>query len=232
MTENSQSTIKHLAIMMDGNRRWATQHNLPKIMGHSEGAKTLKKVIEDVKKRGIPYFTAWALSTDNLKERSQEELKHLFSLFEKLSDELSELNKENIRINTIGDLTKLPETTQKKLNEVKELTKSNTGLTVNLAINYGGRDDLIRGIKKIISQKYQPQDIDEQLISDNLDTAEMPEVDLMIRTGGHQRFSGYLIWQSIYAELYFTPTTWPAFDEKELDKAVAWFHDQQRNRGK
>ncbi len=232
MIEENFNTIKHLAIMMDGNRRWATERGLPKLMGHSEGTKTLKKIIRAVKERQIPYLTVWALSTENLKNRSQEELNHLFFLFEKVADEFAELNKENIRINTIGDLSKLPEKTQGKLNEIKELTKSNTGLTVNLAINYGGRDDLIRAVKKIVAAKYEVQDIDEQIISDHLDTAQQPDIDLMIRTGGHQRFSGYLIWQSIYAELYFTSVTWPAFTDEELDKSIDWFKLQQRNRGK
>ncbi len=229
---DTQNSIKHIAIIMDGNRRWATAHNLPKIMGHSEGAKNLNKIIAAVKKQNIPFLTVWALSTDNLKERSQEELDHLFSLFEKLADELKSLNEENIRINTIGDLSKLPASTQTKLEEIKNLTKNNTSLTVNLAINYGGRDELKRAFQKMIKSGLTDIEITEEKISEFIDTAGMPDADLMIRTGGDQRFSGFMTWQGIYAELYFTQTTWPAFNEEELDKAIVWFYEQQRNRGK
>lgn len=231
MTDN-KNTLKHIAIIMDGNRRWAAGHSLPKIFGFNEGSKTAKKISVAVKNLHIPYLTLWGLSTENLKERGPEELNHIFSLFEKLADELEELNKENIKINTIGDLSKLPESTQKKLNDVKTLTANNNGLTVNLAINYGGRDELVRAFKTISNQNLKSEDITEERISQNLDTAGQPDVDLMIRTGGHLRFSGYLIWQSIYAELYSTTITWPDFNEQELDKAIEWFHEQQRNRGK
>ncbi|EKD44046.1 MAG: undecaprenyl pyrophosphate synthase [uncultured bacterium] len=232
MIETTENTIKHIAIIMDGNRRWAASRSLPKVFGFNEGSKTAKKIAIATKKRGIPYLTIWGLSTENLKERGPEELSHLFSLFEKLADELEELNKEDIRIKIIGDLSKLPESTQKKLGDVEKLTANNNSLVVNLAINYGGRDELVRAFQKISNQNLKPEDINEELISQNLDTAGQPDVDLMIRTGGHLRFSGYLIWQSIYAELYSTKTTWPDFSEQELDKAIEWFQQQQRNHGK
>lgn len=228
----SDNQLQHIAFIMDGNRRWATSRGLPKLMGHNEAAKSLKKIITACHERQLPFATFWALSTENLKERSQEELANLFSLFEKIVDEIQELKEKNIKINIIGDLTKLPSATTKKLLEAQESTKDNNELTVNLAINYGGRDEITRAIKKIVSNKYNVEDIDEQLIENYLDTAGMPEPELIIRTGGNFRLSGYLAWQGIYAELYFTPVQWPAFTPAELDKAIAWYRDQQRNRGK
>ena len=229
MTKNN---ISHIAIIMDGNRRWAVAHHLPKIIGHTEGSKNLKNIIKAAQKRGIAYLTVWALSTDNLANRSPEELKHLFSLFEKLADDLDSSKKNNLRIRVIGDLSKLPATTQQKLNAVIDKTKNHTGLTLNLAINYGGRDELIRAVQKIIKQNISADRINEKLISDFLDTADTPEPELIIRTGGNQRLSGFMPWQSIYSELYFTPTFFPAFSEKNLDEAIEWFEEQQRNRGK
>lgn len=232
MTENTQNELKHVAIIMDGNRRWATERGLPKLIGHTEGGKNLKRVIGACQKRNIKYLTVWALSTENLKERGTEELKHLFSLFEKLIDYLGDLNKNNICVKIIGDLTKLPESTQEKLIEISQLTKDNTGLFLIIGVNYGGRDEIIRGIKKIIESKIAPTEITEDLLSKYLDTAEIPEPDLIIRTGGARRLSGLLPWQSIYSELYFTPTYWPAFSEEDLDEAIKWFQEQKRNRGK
>ncbi|MBI5221337.1 MAG: di-trans,poly-cis-decaprenylcistransferase [Candidatus Magasanikbacteria bacterium] len=228
----TQNQLQHIAFIMDGNRRWATKRGLPKLMGHNEAAKALKKIITACHERQVSLATFWALSTENLKERSKEELANLFSLFEKVVDEIQELKEKDIRIKIIGDLTKLPEHTAKKLQEAEEETKNNAGLTVNLGINYGGRDELIRAMKKIISNGYKPEDIDEQLVEKFLDTAGMPEPELIIRTGGNFRLSGYLTWQGIYAELYFTPIQWPAFTPEELDKAIAWYREQQRNRGK
>ena len=227
-----EHTLKHIAIIMDGNRRWASERGLPKMMGHNEATKTLKKIITASQKRGISFITLWALSTENLKERSEAELKNLFSLFEKLTDELKELKEKNVRVNIIGDLTKIPASTQTKLNLVQEETKNNTDITVNLGINYGGHDEIMRAIKKIIAKNYKPEDVTEQLIDEHLDTAGMPEVQMIIRTGGDQRLSGFLCWQGIYAQLYFTPTKWPAFDEKELDKSIEWYHQQKINKGK
>lgn len=232
MIEKITNQLKHVAIIMDGNRRWATEHNLPKIMGHSEGAKNFKRIIEASQKRNIKYITLWALSTENLKERSPEELKHLFSLFEKFADEIDASQKNNLRVLNIGDLSKLPISTQDKLSSVAKKTQTHTGLTLLLAINYGGRDELKRAVQKIINSKIPAEQITEELVSENLDTAGVPEPELFIRTGGDQRLSGFLPWQSIYAEIYFTPTQWPAFSETDLDKAIEWYQQQKRNRGK
>lgn len=232
MTENTKNHLKHIAIIMDGNRRWATERNLPKIMGHSEGAKNVNRIIKLAQDRNIEYITIWALSTENLKERSEEELKHLFSLFEKLADDLDSSEKNNLRILNIGDITKLPPSTQAKLTAIAKKTEMHTGLTLVLAINYGGRDEITRAIHKIVEDKITTEKITEQLITEYLDTSKTPDPELIIRTGGDQRLSGFLPWQSTYAEIYFTPIKWPAFSEKDLDEAIEWFEQQKRNRGK
>lgn len=232
MTENTINNLKHIAILMDGNRRWAVERNLPKIMGHSEGAKNVNRFIKLAQDRNIEYITIWALSTENLKERNEEELKHLFSLFEKLADDLDSSEKNNLRILNIGDITKLPPSTQTKLTAIAKKTEAHTGLTLVLAINYGGRDEIKRAIRKIVEDKITTEEITEDLITKYLDTAKIPDPELLIRTGGDQRLSGFLPWQSTYAEIYFTPVKWPAFSEKDLDEAITWFEQQKRNRGK
>lgn len=228
----NNNPLQHIAFIMDGNRTWATEHGLPKLVGHNEAAKSLKKIITTCHERGIPFATFWALSTDNLKQRGQEELNNLFSLFEKVVDEIQELKEKKIKIKFLGDLTKLPEKTAKKLLLAQEQTKDNVGLVVNLAINYGGRDELTRAIQKIISKNYKSEDINEDLIEKHLDTAGMPDPELIVRSGGHFRLSGFLPWQGIYSEFYFTPVKWPDFTPVELDKAIDWYRQQERKHGK
>lgn len=230
MTQPSKK-INHIALIMDGNRRWAKEKGLPKMMGHTEGAKNMKHVIRTLADADIPYITLWALSTENLK-REEKELKHLFSLFEKLVDYIGDLQKENIKFQVIGNLSLLPESVQETLANVIENTKENTGTTVTLAVAYGGRDELLRATKKLLASGISADEITDELFEKNLDTADMPDVDLVVRTGGHQRLSGYLPWQAIYAELYFTNTYWPALKENELKDIVEWFYTQKRNGGK
>lgn len=228
--DKKSSSLSHIAIIMDGNRRWAKERGLPQLIGHTEGAKTLKKIAAAVRDRNIPHLTLWALSTENLTSRSAEELNHLFSLFNQLVDYLEDFFKNDARCNLIGNITGLPAQTQKVLQEVIEKTKNNKGMTLTLAINYGGRDEILRAVNKIIAAGNQ-QPVTEASFSEYLDTNGIPDPDLIIRTGGHQRLSGYLPWQSTYSELYFTPTYWPAFTEEDLDTAIAWFHEQKRNHG-
>lgn len=224
--------IKHLAIILDGNRRWATERGLPKLLGHTEGAKNLKRVAKAVMKRGVDYLTLYCLSTENLTNRSEEELKHLFSLFEQLTNYLGEFVENNAKVRIIGDPSKLPESTQKKLAKMVEDTQAHTDFTMILAVNYGGRDEITRAVQKIVGENIPAESITEATIQEHLDTADVPDVDLVIRTGGDQRLSNYLPWQSTYAELYFTPTQWPAFSEEDLDTALEWFQNQKRNKGK
>ena len=223
--------LQHIGIIMDGNRRWAVDHHLPKMLGHTEGAKNLKRIAKFILNQNIPYLTLYTLSTENLK-RSEEELKHLFSLFEKLTDYIKDLLKNDTRLNIIGDLTRLPIKTQKKLKGVMEKTKNNSALILTLAIAYGGRDEIVRAVKKITSQNLPPEKITEEYFESCLDTTGLPEVDLVIRTGGNQRLSNFLPWQTTYAELYFTNTYWPAFYEEELKNIIDWFFEQKRNKGK
>lgn len=225
---STEKKLQHIAMIMDGNRRWAVERGMPKLMGHTEGAKALKKIARAVKDKGIPYLTVWALSTENLKNRSEKELEHLFSLFNRLTDYLGDFEKDNVRCNIIGDLSKLPKKTQEKLQELLDKTKDNTALTLTLAINYGGRDEILRAIQKIKAG----DNVTEENFTTYLDTHDLPEPNLIIRTGGHQRLSGFLPWQCTYSELYFTNTFWPAFNEAELDKALDWYNEQQQNRGK
>jgi undecaprenyl diphosphate synthase len=229
---NEQSQPQHLAIIMDGNRRWAKEKLLPSFKGHTEGAETLRKITEIAAQMGIPYLTFYALSTENLAGRSEDELKHLFSLIEKMTNYLPDFQKNEIQVRIIGDISKIPEHTQNVLQSLVAKTKNNKKLILSLAINYGGRDEIVRAVKKIIADKISPEDITETLFERYLDTSKIPDVDLMIRTGGAKRLSNYLPWQSAYAELYFLPKYWPDFDKSDLETAIQWFNSQKRNKGK
>ncbi|PIR74323.1 MAG: di-trans,poly-cis-decaprenylcistransferase [Candidatus Magasanikbacteria bacterium CG10_big_fil_rev_8_21_14_0_10_47_10] len=222
----------HIAIILDGNRRWATEHGMPKIMGHTEGAKRIKPVALSALHQGVSFLTLFVLSTENVKERSQTELDHLYTLFGKIIDYVTDLNEHNVRLNVIGDISKLPQKVQDNLQQAMERTKNNTGLMLTFAANYGGRDEMTRAVKKMIVDGVDEPDITEDTISRYLDTAGMPDVDLLIRTSGHQRTSNFLPWQSVYAELYFPRVHWPAFGEEDLLQAIFWFKEQKRNKGK
>lgn len=219
--------LQHIAFIMDGNRRWAKERMMPKALGHSEGAKTLRKIAKAVRERGIPYMTVYALSTENLK-RSQEELDHLFMLFGKLVDEFDDLVKQDVRIKILGDMTRLPEDLAKKLKQLEENTQQNKTMTLSLAIAYGGRDEIVRAVREM----EDPKNATEESLEAHLDMNDIPDVDVIVRTGGHHRLSNFLMWKSAYAELIFTDTYWPAFDEKELDDVLIWYAEQMRNFGK
>jgi undecaprenyl diphosphate synthase len=164
-----------------------------------------------------------------LQSRSESELKHLFSLFNKLTDYLDDFFKNDARCHIIGDMSKLPKDTQERLAQMVEKTKANKRMILTLAINYGGHDEILRAVNKLLNNGRTK--VTEDDFTQALDTVNLPDPDLIIRTGGHQRLSGWMPWQTTYSELYFTPTYWPAFDEKDLDKAIAWFAEQQRNHG-
>ena len=226
------SIPKHVAIIMDGNRRWATDRGLPKIMGHTEGAKAMKHIIKQAITRNISYLTFWALSTENIQERSESELSHLFSLFKRLVGDLGVLTTEGVRVLVIGNVNGLPLDVQGALATVIEETKGGTVMTVILAVSYGGRDELLRTIRTLLRQGIQEGQVNEGVIQSFLDTAEIPDPDLIIRTGGKHRLSGFLPWQSVYSELYFTDTLWPDFDEAMFDAALGWYGTVERNFGK
>ncbi len=230
--ENTQHKPQHIAIILDGNRRWAVEHGLPKLAGHTKGADNVRRIVKASLDQHISYITMYVLSTENLQNRSEEELRHLFSLFGTIVDYLDKLLKHDIRFCVVGDITKLPSDLQDKLNSTIDKTKHHKHLTLTFAVNYGARDEIRRAIQKIIHDGVTEKNVTEGLVTNYLDTRDMPEVDLVIRTGGDQRLSNYLLWQSAYAELYFTKIFWPAFSEKNLEEAIDWFREQKRNRGK
>lgn len=226
---------KHIAIIMDGNRRWARQRNLPVKLGHKEGAETLKKVVRYANKRGIKYITVYAFSTENWK-REKEEVDALMSLLEHYLDQFSkEADTENIVIKVIGRRKELSEKLLKKIDEVVDGTKNNTGIVFTIALNYGGRDELTTAIKTIAedakNNKLSIDEIDEKLISEYLYTKNMPDPDLMIRTSGELRTSNFLPWQLVYSEFLFLDKLWPEFSEEDLENAIQVFSKRNRKFG-
>ncbi len=223
---------KHIAIIMDGNRRWARQKGLDPKLGHKEGAKTLEKIVRYANKIGLGYITVYAFSTENWK-RTEDEVGALMLLLQNYLDDYSKrADTENIKVKVLGDISALPEGMQKSINKCMERTKNNTGVTFNIALNYGGRDEIVKAVRKISKQvkegKINIEDINEQLISDNLYTAGEPDPDLLIRTSGELRTSNFLPWQIVYSEFVFIEKNWPDFDEKDLDEAIEVY--QKRNR--
>jgi undecaprenyl diphosphate synthase len=227
--------LQHVAIIMDGNRRWADTKHLPRVLGHKEGVKSLKRLVRHVGALGLKYLTVYAFSSENW-QRTQEEVSYLFELFVNvLNDELEELCKNEVRLTFIGHLDPLPEKLKKKMVNAMSSTSSNTGLSLQVAINYGSRLEITEAIKKISTDvaqgKLRAEDITEELVSANLFTSELPDPELMIRTGGEMRLSNYLLWQSAYAELYVTSVLWPDFSPDEFDKAIVEFQIRHRRYG-
>ena len=226
---------KHIAIIMDGNRRWARQRNLPVKMGHKEGAETLKKAVRYANRRGIEYITVYAFSTENWK-REKEEVDSLMSLLEYYLDQFSkEADSENIVIKVIGRRKELSDKLLKKIDEVVEGTKNNTGIVFTIALNYGGRDEINSAIKLIAedvkNEIISIDEIDEKLISNYLYTKNMPDPDLMIRTSGELRTSNFLPWQLVYSEFLFLEKLWPDFSEEDLENAIQVFSKRNRKFG-
>ena len=227
---------KHVAIIMDGNRRWARKQGLPVLRGHWVAAeKVIEPLVEKAAEMGISYLTFWAFSTENWK-RAKEEVEGLMRIFRYLlSKKIERLNKKGVRILTIGDLTKFPKDIQRRIKEGVEKTKDNKKITVIFALNYGGRDEIIRAINRWRSSsklKAQSSKLKEEEFGEYLDTREIPDPDLIIRTGGEMRLSGFLLWQSQYAELYFTKVLFPDFTPKELEKAILEYQKRERRFGK
>ena len=222
----------HIAIIMDGNRRWARERGLEVKDGHKEGAKTLEKVVRYAKEIGIKYVTVYAFSTENWK-RTEEEVGALMRLLQSYIDEYSKrADTENTRIKILGDISALSEGMQKAILKCEERTKDNTGITFNIALNYGGRDEILKAVKKIAENvkegNINPEDITEETIADSLYTAGMPDPDLLIRTSGELRTSNFLPWQLVYSEFVFVEKNWPDFSEEDLDMAIEEY--QRRNR--
>ena len=226
---------QHVAIILDGNGRWAKKRFLPRNMGHAQGAKTVEQICEDAHDLGIKYLTVYAFSTENWK-RSEDEVGALMKLLDKyLKDCLERSSKNNMRVRVIGDISRLSEPLQKKIVELEEKSAVNTGLNFTVALNYGGRDEMIRSMKQMMrdieEKKLSVDDISEEVFSDYLDTKGIPDPDLMIRTSGEQRISNYLLWQMAYSEFYFTDVLWPDFNKKELEKAIDYYAGRDRRFG-
>ena len=220
--------MKHLAIILDGNRTWAREQGKPEFMGHTQGAKNIQTIVKAVISHDIEVLSMYVLSTENLKNRSNSELKHLFSLFEKLIDYKNLFQENNIKLQISGDLSALPDSVQKSMNNLLEQTSKHTGLILNLCMNYGGRDEIIRAIHKI----QDAESVTEESFTQLLDSGNLPDIDLVIRTSGHQRVSNFLLWKLAYAEMYFPKVHWPAFSEKDLQAAIDYFKSTKRKFGK
>ena len=221
----------HVAIILDGNGRWAKKRNMPRTFGHAEGSKNVERICRAASELGIKYLTFYAFSTENWK-RSADEVSELMRLLKSyLKDSLRLSKANNMRVRVIGDRSALSSDLVDAINELEEASKDYTGLTLIIALNYGGRDEIVRCYKKLTSDGYDIEEITEDLISGNLDTAGIPDPDLLIRTSGEQRLSGFLLWQLSYAELYFTDVLWPDFTKDDLAKAIEYYKERDRRFG-
>lgn len=226
------TNLKHIAIIMDGNRRWAKEKHLPSAMGHQKGVDSLKSTMRLFDRFGIKYLTVYAFSTENW-NRKKEEVEFLMGLLAKtLLNELDDMHKENLRIRFLGDLTKLSKNLVDIVKNAENKTKDNTGVNLNIAFNYGSRDEITNALKAIVQEGLKSEDITEDTISNHLYTKDIPDPDLLIRTGGEKRISNYLLWQLAYSEIYVTDAYWPEFDENELSKAIVEFEHRNRRFGK
>ena len=235
MEFNKENMPKHIAIIMDGNRRWAKAQGKPASFGHKEGAKTLEKIVRYANKIGLEHITVYAFSTENWK-RAEEEVKALMMLLQNyLDDYAKRADTENIKVKILGDITALSEGMQKSIKKCMERTKNNTGVIFNIALNYGGRDEILKAVKQIATNvkegKINVEDITEKMISDNLYTKGQPDPDLLIRTSGELRLSNFLPWQVVYSEFLFVDKNWPDFNEEDLDNAIIEYQKRTRKFG-
>lgn len=226
---------RHIAIIMDGNGRWAKQRKLPRTMGHKAGVETIRRVIKETHILGIKYLTLYAFSTENWK-RPKDEVSALMKLLvEYLRSELQELNKNGVVIKILGDINMLPKDAQSEVKEAIEITKNNTGVVLNIAFNYGGRDEIIRAVKLVSndvkSGKLSIEDIDEKTLEKYLYTTGTPDPDLIIRPSGEQRISNFLLWQCAYSEFWYSNVCWPDFKEEHLHEAIYDYQHRDRRYG-
>ncbi len=226
---------KHIAIIMDGNGRWAAKRALPKKAGHRAGAKTLENISQAAINLGIEHLTVYAFSTENWK-RSEEEVKGIMDLLrEYLKTYIDRAKKDNVRVHIIGDITRLDKDIQQQIVELEGLTKDKTGMNLHIALNYGGRDELLRAIRKVsqdvVKGKYKAEEIGEKELEQYLDTKEIPDPELLIRTSGEERISNFLLWQIAYSELSFSEKLWPDFTEYDLQQAIYQYQNRERRFG-
>ena len=232
---DTESIPAHIGFIMDGNGRWATEQKLPRTAGHQKGAEVARTIIEHAQKRGVKMVTLYAFSTENWK-RPKAEVKTLLDIFRKyMNEDVRELQNRKVRVSFIGDREKFPEDMVRRMNEIERETAGFKDFRVILALNYGFRSDMISAIKKIASdildRKYLISGIDEKKVQAALSTHDTPDPDLIIRTSGEQRLSNFLMWESAYSELYFTPIYWPDFNEHDLDDAIAAYGRRSRRFG-
>ena len=238
MSESDHSPLipRHVAVVMDGNGRWAKKRFLPRTAGHRAGVSATRSIVENCAKRGVEALTVFAFSSENW-NRPKKEVDALMAIFiSTLKGEMEKLNKQNVRVKFIGNRTEFIEELQAVINQTEELTADNTGLALTIAANYGGRWDITQACKRVAervsSGELSLEDIDESVMSEEVCLSALPAVDLFIRTGGESRISNFLMWQLAYAELYFTETLWPDFNAAVLDEAIDWYGSRQRRFGK
>lgn len=223
----------HVAIIMDGNRRWARAHHLPEIKGHEKGSETLEAVVEAAAKMGIKTLTVYALSTENIRERAKREVTGLFRLIlNGYKTKAKRMMEKGVIISVLGELNGLPASIRKIISEIKKIYIKNESIKLNIALNYGGRKELVEAVKDIVKEGIDVNKINEKTVDSHLYTNGQEAPELVIRTGGRMRLSNFLLWQTAYSELYFSEKLWPDFSPEELKKAVKWYLDQQRNFGK
>jgi len=231
--KKEQNIPKHIAIIMDGNRRWARARGLADIKGHEKGSEILEKTVETASKMGVKTITVYALSTENIKERAKREVWGLFNLIRNMyHNKLKRMMDNGVRIEILGELNGLPKVIQIIVNEIRKTYIKNESIKLNIALNYGGKRELIEAVKDLIKDGVDLNKLDESDISKKLYTKSDPDPELVIRTGGRIRLSNFLLWQTAYSELYFTKVLWPDFDEKQFKKAIKWYQAQKRNFGK
>lgn len=226
---------KHIAIILDGNGRWAKKKGMPRNYGHAQGSKNVERICEDAYRLGVKYLTVYAFSTENWK-RPQDEVDALMNLLRNyMKTCLKTAEKNRMRVRVLGDKTALDEDIKSRIEELEEATKDNDGLNFQIALNYGSRDEMVRAMKKMCMDckmgTVEPEQIDEALFESYLDTHDIPDPDLMIRTSGEQRLSNYLLWQLAYSEFYFTDVLWPDFTKEELIKAIEYYNGRDRRFG-
>lgn len=236
MTTEFAQAPQHIAIIMDGNGRWAKQRHQPRFMGHRAGVKAVENIVKQCAQLGVEVLSLFAFSSENWRRPSKEVslLMELFAL--SLKQQVKRLHKNNIRLQIIGDISRFSSSLQQQIRQAQQLTENNTGLTINVAANYGGHWDITQSVRqlaeKVLAGELKPNDITEQDIATGLSTAALAEPDLFIRTGGEQRVSNFMLWQLAYTEFYFSETLWPDFDPEQLNKAIASFNQRERRFGK
>lgn len=235
MAEVERRIPGHIAIILDGNGRWAKKRGLPRNVGHAQGSRAVEKICQAAYDMGVKYLTVYAFSTENW-SRPQEEVDALMKLLSNyLKDCLKTSKKNNMKVRVLGDITALDDELQEKIRELERISSENTGLNFQVALNYGSRDEILRAVKRLLTDyengRIKKEELDAERFSDYLDTKGIPDPDLLIRTSGELRLSNYLLWQLAYTEFYFTDVLWPDFDKKELEKAIDYYNKRDRRFG-